>query len=125
MLKCLFIAILLSSPLLAVAPVSEKIGPVAVDIESGSITETALSAVSEPFTEEWLEKYTAEPMKAGEVLAPVLSSALPLDDPVAGMESSDIVDILDLTTGTVYSFLFRDGKIALCYPSYSAESPEL
>ena len=108
MRKALLLLIIALIPALyGVAPSSRKIGPVIVSIESGSISETALAAVSEPFTEEWLERYTSDPMAAGEVLSPVLSSVLPL------------------ANGSVYSFIFRDGKIASCYPSYSPDSPEL
>ena len=126
MRKALLLLIIAFIPVLyGVAPVSRKIGPVIVSIESGSISETALAAVSEPFTEEWLERYTSDPMAAGEVLSPVLSSVLPLANPIAGNEKAGAVDILDLATGSVYSFIFRDGKIASCYPSYSPDSPEL
>ena len=126
MRKALLLLIIALIPALyGVAPSSRKIGPVNVSIESGSISETALAAVSEPFTEEWLERYTSDPMAAGEVLSPVLSSVLPLANPIAGNEKAGAVDILDLATGSVYSFIFRDGKIASCYPSYSPDSPEL
>lgn len=121
----IIIMALISLDVHAVSPVSGKIGPVAVDIEEGSITETALSAVSEPFTEAWLDEYTSDPMMSGEILAPVLSEVLPLENPIAGEEKAGAVDILDLATGSVYSFIFRDGMIASCYPSYSAQSPEL
>lgn len=126
MRKALLLLIIALIPALyGVAPSSRKIGPVIVSIESGSISETALAAVSEPFTEEWLERYTSDPMAAGEILSPVLSSVLPLSDPISGEEKAGAVDILDLATGSVYSFIFRDGKIASCYPSYSPDSPEL
>lgn len=126
MRKLAFIMMALIPALIyAVSPVSGKIGPVAVGIKEGSITETALAAVSEPFTEAWLEKYTPDPMKSGEILSPVLSSALPLSNPIAGEEKAGAVDILDLATGSVYSFIFRDGRIASCYPSYASQSPEL
>lgn len=121
----LLLMALLSASIYAAAPVSGKIGPVAVEIEEGSMTDTVLKAVSEPFTEAWLDEYTADPMKAGEILALVLSSVLPLSNPIAGKEKAGAVDILDTATGAVYSFIFRDGKIASCYPSYSAASPEL
>lgn len=126
MRKALLLLIIAFIPALyGVAPVSRKIGQVIVSIESGSISETALAAVSEPFTEDWLERYTSDPMTAGEILSPVLSSVLPLANPIAGNEKAGAVDILDLATGSVYSFIFRDGKIASCYPSYSPDSPEL
>ena len=126
MRKALLLLIIALIPALyGVAPSSRKIGPVKVSIEPGSISETALAAVSEPFTEEWLERYTSDPMAAGEILSPVLSSVLPLSDPISGEEKAGAVDILDLATGSVYSFIFIDGKIASCYPSYSPDSPEL
>ena len=126
MRKALLLLIIALLPALSgVAPSSRKIGPVIVSIEPGSISETALAAVSEPFTEDWLERYTSDPMTAGEILSPVLSSVLPLANPIAGNEKAGAVDILDLATGSVYSFIFRDGKIASCYPSYSPDSPEL
>ena len=100
MRKALLLLIIALIPALyGVAPVSRKIGPVIVSIESGSISETALAAVSEPFTEEWLERYTSDPMAAGEVLSPVLSSVLPIANPIAGNEKAGAVDILDLATG--------------------------
>ena len=98
----LLLMALLSASIYAAAPVSGKIGPVAVEIEEGSMTDTVLKAVSEPFTEAWL-----------------------VSNPIAGKEKAGAVDILDTATGAVYSFIFRDGKIASCYPSYSAASPEL
>ena len=45
-------------------------------------------------------------MTAGEILSPVLSSVLPLANPIAGNEKAGAVDILDLATGSVYSFIF-------------------
>ena len=54
----LLLMALLSASIYAAAPVSGKIGPVAVEIEEGSMTDTVLKAVSEPFTEAWLDEYT-------------------------------------------------------------------
>ena len=115
---------LLSFSLLAVPPVSRDIGEVAIRVEEGSITETALSASSEPFTEEWLEKYTSSPYVFGEAYSEVLSAVLPLSNPVAGKERNSAVDIQDLDTGTVLSFVFADGLVAAVLPSDRAEGSE-
>ena len=125
MLKVLLVIVFSLSSLHAAVPLSESIGRIQTNVDPQSITATALNAAGEEYTEAWLDEYTADPMKAGEILAPVLSSVLPLSNPIAGKEKAGAVDILDTATGAVYSFIFRDGKIASCYPSYSAASPEL
>ena len=119
------IVLSIAAVLHATAPVSPQIGAIAVSAAPGSITEKALRASSKPYTESWLEEYTASPYVFGEAYSSVLSTMLPFSNPVAGKERNGAVDILDTATGAVYSFIFRDGKIASCYPSYSAASPEL
>ncbi len=101
----------MASELLAAAPRSDYISSVAVSVEEGSITELALKAVREEYTESWLERYTDDPILRGEVLSPALSPSLPLSNPIAGTEKGESVQIMDLDTGTVLSLVFRDGRI--------------
>ena len=107
----------------AIAPSSGDIGEIAVYAEPGSITDVTLDAVREEYTEEWLEKYTASPYIFGEAYSPVLSDLLPLSNPVAGKESGGAVDILDLATGSITSFIFQDGKIQAVYPVRGISAP--
>ncbi len=111
--------------LAAVAPESGSIGRVVTDVEPGSITETALAAAREPYTEEWLARYTADPIIAGEALSPYLSALLPLSNPIAGLEKDGAVELLDLDGGAKVAFIFQDGMIKAAYSSDSPQLPEL
>ena len=117
---CLFLAL----PLAALAPVSDDIGAVAVSVEEGTITDTALRAVREEYTESWLERYAASPLIFGEAYSSLLSGLLPLGNPIAGIERNGAVDIQDLESGTELSFIFQDGRLAAVYPSKVPELPE-
>ena len=118
---CLVCIILSSFPVLAVAPISGAIGEVATEVVPGSITETALEASAELYTEQWLEKYTASPYEFGEAYSDILSDLLPLQNPIAGRERNGAVDVQDLDTGTVLSFVFQDGRIAAILPVRQSE----
>lgn len=104
--------LLLAFPAFSIAPVSDDIGEVAVQVDAGSITETALSAVKEEYTGEWLGKYAASPYVFGEAYSEILSSSIPFANAIAGKERNGAVDIQDTETGSVLSFVFQDGKIA-------------
>ena len=121
MLKVLLVIVFSLSSLHAAVPLSESIGRIQTNVDPQSITATALKAAVEEYTEAWLDEYTADPMKAGEILAPVLSSVLPLSNPIAGKEKAGAVDILDLDTGSVLSFVFEDGMVAAVLPVRQSE----
>ena len=118
------LCLLLPLPLSALAPVSAEIGEVAVSVDDGSITDTALKAAREEYTESWLERYAASPLVFGEAYSSLLSDILPLGNPIAGIERNGAVDIQDLESGTVLSFIFQDGRLAAVYPSKVPELPE-
>ena len=107
---------LFSLPLAASVPVSATIGRVAVEIPSGSITETALKAAESEYTEAWLDEYALDKISFGEAYSELLSSLLPLSDLIAGEERNNAVTLKSLADGTVLSFVFRDGKIAALTP---------
>ena len=115
------IVLSIAAVLHATAPVSPQIGAIAVSAAQGSITEKALRASSEPYTESWLEEYTASPYVFGEAYSSVLSTMLPFSNPVAGKERNGAVDILDLDTGSVLSFVFEDGMVAAVLPVRQSE----
>lgn len=118
------LCLLMPLQLSALAPVSADIGVVAVSVEEGSITDTALKAVREEYTESWLERYAASPLIFAEAYSSLLSGILPLSDPIAGIERNGAVDIQDLESGTVLSFIFQEGRLAAVYPSKVPEFPE-
>lgn len=115
------IVLSIAAVLHATAPVSSQIGAIAVSAAQDSITEKALRASSEPYTESWLEEYTASPYVFGEAYSSVLSTMLPFSNPVAGKERNSAVDILDLDTGSVLSFVFEDGMVAAVLPVRQSE----
>ncbi len=118
------LCLLLPLPLSALAPVSAEIGEVAVSVDDGSITDTALKAAREEYTESWLERYAASPLVFGEAYSSLLSDILPLGNPIAGIERNGAVDIQDLESGTVLSFIFQEGRLVAVYPSKAPEFPE-
>lgn len=120
----LMLTAFLSLQLYAVAPESSAIGTVAVAVGQGTITEIALEAVREEYTEEWLGKYTEDPIVSGEILSPYLSHVLPLTNPIAGLEKNSSVEILDLDGGEKVALIFHEGKIKAAY-SEVPELPEL
>lgn len=112
MLKLLLISLAFLSPLYAVAPVSGTVGKVQCTIVPESITETALKAATEEYTEAWLDKYAVDKISFGEAYSEILSSSLPLDNPIAGEEKNNAVTLRSLADGTILSFVFADGRIA-------------
>ena len=118
------LSLLLTLPVHSVAPVSEGIGAIATAVEEGSITDTALKAAQEEYTESWLERYASSPLIFGEAYSSILSGLLPMGNPIAGKEKNGAVDIQDLESGAVLSFIFQDGRIAAVYPSKASELPE-
>lgn len=99
----------------ASAPVSSIIGRVQVSIKPGSISETVLNAINEPFTDEWLEKYADSSLLFASAAAPLLQ-CLPLSNAIIGEERKGSVAVLSQDTGTVLSFSFREGRIVSVYP---------
>ena len=112
-MRKLFIAmLLLSSSAFAAVPVSQSIGRIQCEIPSGSVTEIALAAVSEEYTEAWLDEYAVDKISFGEAYSEILSASLPLDNPIAGEEKNSAVTLRSLTDGTVLSFIFQNERIA-------------
>lgn len=107
----LIASIMIASSVHAVSPVSASIGRVQGDVKEHSITAIALRAVSEDYTEAWLDAYASDKIAFGEAYSPLLSSVLPMDNPIASEERNSAVAIMDLSTGTVLSFMFRNGRI--------------
>ena len=112
MLKLLLILLISFSPLYAVAPVSATVGRVQCSVVPQSITEIALKAASEEYTEAWLDEYAVDKISFGEAYSELLSASLPLDNPIAGEEKNSAVTLRSLTDGTVLSFIFQNGRIA-------------
>ena len=111
-MRKLFIAmLLLSSSAFAAVPVSQSIGRIQCEIPSGSVTEIALAAVSEEYTEAWLDEYAVDKITFGEAYSEILSSALPMTNVIAGSERNGAVTLKSLDNGTVLSFIFRNGRI--------------
>ena len=102
--------------LYAVSPVSQFLGEVQTAVVPGSITETALEAVREEYTEDWLDKYTSDPMVFAEAYSEELGRLLPFDTVLAGKEKNGGVTLLDQKSGTAVAFNFTDGKISAFYP---------
>lgn len=111
-LRLILVAIISVSPLFAVAPVSDEIGRIQTAVADDSITCIALKAAGEDYTESWLDEFAVDKISFGEAYSGILSSLLPLHDPIAGEEKNNAVTLKSLSDGTVLTFIFVDGRIA-------------
>ena len=109
-----FTVVALSSFLLfsSVSPVSSSIGKVCISPEKGSNEYLVLHAVKREYTDEWLEKYTQSPVAFALAYSSSLSSLLPLDDCLVSEENDGEIKVLDNKSGSVLTFLMKEGRIA-------------
>lgn len=107
------IVILFSIPLFAaISPQSKLLGPVATDIEDGSITALAKEAFGSYFGAEWLEKYSVDDDLFAISYGTTLSRILPMDNLIFGKEGKDSLSFYSLDSNILISLVFSEGRIA-------------
>ncbi len=109
-----FTAVLLSSFLLfpSVAPISSVLGKISVKPEEGSAEYLVWRAVKKEYSDRWLEDYTSSPVPFALAYSSSLSSLLPLSDYLVSVENDGEVKVLDRESGTVITFIIKEGRIA-------------
>lgn len=96
----------------AIAPVSQILGPVAIEIESGALSEIARNAFVDYFSPEWLEKYTVDDDLFAVSYSSTLASILPMGNLIFGKEGKDGLSFYSQDTMIEVSLVFSDGKIS-------------
>lgn len=114
MKRFLIIALMLIAfPLTAaIAPTSQRLGPVAIDVKKGSLSELAKEAFNDYFSPEWLEKYSINDDLFALTYSSTLASILPMDNLIFGKEGKNSLSFYSQDTMIEISLVFSEGKIS-------------